>query len=70
MSSLDGENVHYNFTDSAPGGLVPSINQPTLSNNFGEISSLDKVRDILFGGPMREFSKKNYVPRRTSFERM
>lgn len=58
MSSLEGENVNYNFADSAPGGLVPSINQPTLSNSFGEISSLDKVREILFGGQMRELEKK------------
>lgn len=58
MSSLEEENVHYNFADSAPGGLVPSKNQPALSNNFGEISSLDKVRDILFGGQMRELEKK------------
>ncbi|TFI50977.1 hypothetical protein BLD44_028760 [Mastigocladus laminosus UU774] len=58
MSSVEGEKFNHNFADSTPGGLVPSINQAAISNNFGEISSLDKVRDILFGGQMRELEKK------------
>lgn len=57
MSSVEGEKFHHNFTDSTPGGLVPSVNQAAISNNFGDISSLDKVRDILFGGQMRELEK-------------
>ncbi|KOP24154.1 hypothetical protein AMR41_22535 [Hapalosiphon sp. MRB220] len=58
MSSMEGEKINHNFADPTPGGLVPSITQAAISNNFGDISSLDKVRDILFGGQMRELEKK------------
>ncbi|NWF58376.1 MAG: hypothetical protein HXY43_03425 [Fischerella sp.] len=58
MSSLEGEDFNHNFTDSMPGSLVQSTNKPAFSNNLSEISSLEKVRDILFGGQMRELEKK------------
>jgi len=46
------EYTNNNFREPDPGGLSHS------NKNFGEINSLDKVRDILFGNQIREVEKK------------
>jgi phage gp36-like protein len=46
------EHTDNNFREPEPGGLNYS------SQNLGEINSLDKVRDILFGNQIREVEKK------------
>jgi hypothetical protein len=46
------EYTNNNFRETEQAGLVHS------SKNLGEINSLDKVRDILFGNQIREVEKK------------
>ncbi|AFY33130.1 hypothetical protein [Calothrix sp. PCC 7507] len=46
------EYTNNNSREPEQGGLIHS------SKNFGEINSLDKVRDILFGNQIREVEKK------------
>ncbi len=46
------EHTNNSLRELEPGSLVHN------SKNFGEINSLDKVRDILFGNQIREVEKK------------
>ncbi|MBW4645756.1 MAG: hypothetical protein KME23_22675 [Goleter apudmare HA4340-LM2] len=46
------EYTNNNFREPEQGGLIHS------GKNLGEINSLDKVRDILFGNQIREVEKK------------
>ena len=57
MNSPEEYIAHNNF-DPALGGSIQDSNRQFNRTNIGEINSLDKVRDILFGNQMREVEKK------------
>ncbi|MFQ4145189.1 hypothetical protein [Chlorogloeopsis sp. ULAP02] len=57
--NLPEEEHHNNFTDTSSGLSAQEKYPTTFSNNhFGESTSLDKVRSILFGNQIQEFEKR------------
>ena len=58
MNNPEDEHITYIAVEPSKSGLMQGINKSQLSaSDLAGGGNLDKVRDILFGGQMRDYEK-------------